>query len=110
MPRCLPNPNRPGFDRCGQRSAGTAGDGETCYYCQQALDRHLAALAWKAADWAAADFTTEERAATDRGYTIKERLAISGRQFGAYPQAISEEHARKLDASNRRFDEYLKTI
>ena len=38
-------------------------------------------------------FTSEEQAAMRRGYTRSERLAISGRQFGIYPQAISEEHA-----------------
>ncbi len=36
-------------------------------------------------------FTTAEQAAMDRGYTRNERLAESGRQFGIYPQAISEE-------------------
>lgn len=42
-------------------------------------------------------FTQEEQAAMKRGYTIGERMAMSGRMFGIYPQAISEEHARKLD-------------
>lgn len=35
-----------------------------------------------------------------RGYSSKERLEISGQQFGIYPQAISEAHARKLDVLN----------
>jgi hypothetical protein len=38
MPRCLPNPDKPGFDRCGQRSAAEPStDRDTCYYCRQAL-------------------------------------------------------------------------
>ena len=44
-------------------------------------------------------FTEEEQAAMKRGYTTNERLAISGKVFGVYPQAISQEHADKLDAS-----------
>lgn len=46
-------------------------------------------------------FTAEEQAAMKRGYTTAERLAMSGRLYGIYPQAISEAHARKLDALNR---------
>ena len=42
-------------------------------------------------------FTPEEQAAMDRGYTMAERRQISGRMFGIYPQAISLEHAAKLD-------------
>lgn len=45
-------------------------------------------------------FTKEEQEAMQRGYTMAERKAISGRMFGIYPQAISEEHARKLDLLN----------
>ena len=42
-------------------------------------------------------FTAEEQAAMRRGHTTRERLAESGRVFGVYPQAISQEHADKLD-------------
>ena len=45
-------------------------------------------------------FTDEEQAAMRRGYTHNERMAISGRLWGIYPQAISEEHAAKLDVLN----------
>lgn len=45
-------------------------------------------------------FTPEEQAAMKRGYTMAQRRAESGRMFGIYPQAISEEHARKLDDLN----------
>lgn len=45
-------------------------------------------------------FTAEEQAAMKRGYTMAERRKISGRVFGIYPQAISEDHARKLDRVN----------
>ena len=45
-------------------------------------------------------FTAEEQAAMQRGYTWNERKAISGRVYGIYPQAISLEHAAKLDALN----------
>lgn len=47
-------------------------------------------------------FTPEEQAAMRRGYTLTERRRISGRIFGQYPQAVSETHARKLDAINTR--------
>lgn len=45
-------------------------------------------------------FTDEEQAAMRRGYTHNERIAISGQVFGIYPQAISAEHAHKLDICN----------
>lgn len=48
-------------------------------------------------------FTADEQAAMKRGYTMAERRAISGRMFGIYPQAISEEHARKIDALHARY-------
>lgn len=41
MPRCIPDPNRPGYDRCGQRSATTKQEGPICYYCGLALRAHL---------------------------------------------------------------------
>ena len=47
-------------------------------------------------------FTPEEQAAMRRGYTFAERRQISGQVFGNYPQAISETHARKMDAINTR--------
>lgn len=46
-------------------------------------------------------FTAEEQEAMRRGYTWRERINESGQVFGIYPQAISEEHARKLDRLNR---------
>lgn len=46
------------------------------------------------------EFTPEEQAAMKRGYTIKERIEESGQVFGVYPQAISREHATKLDRVN----------
>ena len=42
-------------------------------------------------------FTQDEQAAMHRGYTMDERNRISGRVYGIYPQAISQEHADKLD-------------
>ena len=47
-------------------------------------------------------FSAEEQAAMRKGYTNMERIRISGRMFGRryYPQAISQEHADKLDALN----------
>ena len=45
-------------------------------------------------------FTQEEQAAMRRGYTRNERKAISGCVYGDYPQAISAEHARKMDRVN----------
>ncbi len=45
-------------------------------------------------------FTADEQAAMRRGYTYAQRIRESGRQFGIYPQAISDEHARKLDVLN----------
>lgn len=45
-------------------------------------------------------FTAQEQAAMSRGYTQAERIAESGRVFGRYPQAISDEHAAKLDKLN----------
>jgi hypothetical protein len=46
-------------------------------------------------------FTTAEQNAMRRGYTRVERLAVSGCVFLGYPQAISEEHARKIQTLNR---------
>jgi hypothetical protein len=46
------------------------------------------------------EFSADEWAAMDRGYTSAERRAISGKLFGIYPQAISSEHAAKIDALN----------
>jgi len=46
-------------------------------------------------------FTPEEQSAMRRGYTRADRLAESGEVFLVYPQAISEEHARKIQAINR---------
>lgn len=43
-------------------------------------------------------FTAEEQAAMRRGYTRAERIAISGQCFNDYAQAISLDHANKLDA------------
>lgn len=45
-------------------------------------------------------FSKAEQAAMQRGYTRREREAISGRVFGGYPQAINKAHADKLDALN----------
>ena len=45
-------------------------------------------------------FTAAEQEAMRRGYTGAERKAISGRVYGRYPQAISAEHAMKLDMVN----------
>ena len=45
-------------------------------------------------------FTAEEQEAMKRGYTLAERKAISGRVYGIYPQAVSEEHAAKLNTLN----------
>jgi hypothetical protein len=45
-------------------------------------------------------FTAEEQDAMRTGYTISLRMAESGRVFGGYPQAISEDHARKLNVLN----------
>ncbi len=45
-------------------------------------------------------FTAEEQAAMRRGYTHNERIQISGKVFGIYPQAISQEHAAKLNTIN----------
>lgn len=53
-------------------------------------------------------FTPEEQAATRRGYTTAERVAESGRVFGAYPQAISEGHAAKLDQHWKEWSEMNK--
>lgn len=44
--------------------------------------------------------TKAERDAMQKGYTIAERKAISGKIFGIYPQATSQEHAEKLDQLN----------
>jgi len=46
-------------------------------------------------------FTTAEQTAMRVGFTRVERLAVSGRVFGAYPQAINDEHAQKLRVLNR---------
>jgi hypothetical protein len=45
-------------------------------------------------------FTADEQSAMRRGYTYAERIKISGSQFGCYPQAISQDHADKLDRLN----------
>ena len=38
MNRCIPDPQRPGYDRCGQRSSTTpVNSGPLCYYCGLAL-------------------------------------------------------------------------
>ena len=46
-------------------------------------------------------FTPAEQAAMRAGYTRVDRLAVSGQVFGAFPQAISDDHAQKLRALNR---------
>ena len=46
-------------------------------------------------------FTPAEQAAMKAGYTRIERLAVSGQVFGAFPQAISDDHAWKLRMMNR---------
>ena len=45
-------------------------------------------------------FSKAEQAAMRKGYSLKERRAISGVIFGMYPQAINQDHADKLDALN----------
>ena len=45
-------------------------------------------------------FNAAEQAAMRRGYSRREREAISGKVFGGYPQAISKAHAVKLDNFN----------
>ncbi len=46
-------------------------------------------------------FTQAEQVAMWMGFTRSERIATSGVIYGIYPQAISQEHAAKLDKLNK---------